>query len=312
MAHFTLNMRVVEQFIRSKKGIDLSSCEDGLVITNDFVGVVDGATSVTGRRWTKEQITGGQWVARILIDGIKNLPPKSCARHLIDELTGCVQSAYRSEDSVFELMEKEPEERAAASLILYSKHLNKLVCVGDCQAALIGRSGKIFRVIQPVKHNDEVMSQARSMFLQLELARGRTVDQLRGMTDVGREFIEPLRKGQRLVQNNPKAHPLYQYWVLDGFPVSDNGIKVYDVPSHTRQIVLASDGYPTLYSTLRETESVLESLLERDPLLIDLYRSTKGVVLGSESFDDRTYLRFEVNRIVSPFQALTSVLIESW
>ena len=95
MAHFTLNMRVVEQFIRSKKGIDLSSCEDGLVITNDFVGVVDGATSVTGRRWTKEQITGGQWVARILIDGIKNLPPKSCARHLIDELTGCVQCVCR-------------------------------------------------------------------------------------------------------------------------------------------------------------------------------------------------------------------------
>ena len=305
-------MRAVEQFIRSKKGADLSSCEDGLVVTNDFVGVVDGATSVTGRRWTKEQITGGQWASRILINGIKNLPPKSCARNLIDELTGCIQAAYRSEDNVFELMERQPEERAAASLILYSKYLNKLVCVGDCQAALIGRSGKIFHVIQPMKHNDEVMSQARSMFLQLELARGSTVEQLRGGNDIGREFIEPLRKGQRLFQNNPKAHPLYQYWVLDGFPVSDYGIEVHDVPQQTREIILASDGYPMLYSTLQETESALKSVIEYDPLLIDLCRGTKGVALDAESFDDRTYLRIEVNRMMSPFQELTSVLIESW
>ena len=306
------NMRTVEQFIRSKKGVDLASCEDALVVTNDFVGVVDGATSVTGRRWTKAQITGGQWASRILSDGIKNLPPQCSARHLIDELTGCIQAAYRSEDNVLELVEKDPAERATASVIVYSKHLNKLICVGDCQAALIGRSGKIFHVIQPVKHNDEVMSQARSMFLQLELSRGTTLEELRSGNDVGREFIEPLRKGQRLFQNNPKSHPLYQYWVLDGFSVSDNGIKVHDVPRRTRQIVLASDGYPRLYSNLRETESALQSLLECDPLLMDLYRSTKGVELGAESFDDRTYLRIEVRRNMNPFHALSSVLIESW
>ena len=302
-------MRLVEQSIRSKAGINLATCEDDLVVTNDFACVVDGATSVTGGRWTSAQITGGQWASRILIDGVKNLRPTCSAREAVDQLTRCIQGAYRSEEGVLETMENKPEERATASMMLYSKHLNQLICVGDCQAALIDASGKIFRVIQPVKHNDVVMSQARCMFLQLELSRGKTVEELRKIPDVGREFIEPLRKGQRLFQNNPTAHPLYQYWVMDGFPVLDKGIEIHDLPRRTRQIILASDGYPKLYSTLEETETELRSILDKDPLLMDLCMGTKGVRPGADSFDDRTYLRIDVSGRASALQPFTATLL---
>jgi hypothetical protein len=299
-------MKVVEQFIRSKLGPNLDTCEDGFIRTNDFCCVVDGATSVTGGRWTSAQITGGQWAARVLLDGVENHLSPTCgsAREAVDVLTKCIQDAYRSEEGVLDIMECTPEERATASIMLYSKHLNQIICVGDCQAALLDKSGKIFQVIQPIKHNDEVMSQGRCMFLQLELARGKTAEELRNApSDVGRDFIEPLRRGQRLFQNNPDAPPINQYWVMDGFPVSAKGIEVHHVPRKTRQIILASDGYPKLYATLDETEAALHSILKQDPLLMDLYMSTKGVRPPAESFDDRTYLSIDLeNRTGFPQQ----------
>ena len=54
---------------------------------------------------------------------------------------------------------------------------------------------------------------------------------------------------------------------------------------------LASDGYPVLKGTLAESERELERIINNDPLCIDLYKATKGVMQGYKSFDDRTYIR---------------------
>jgi glycerophosphoryl diester phosphodiesterase len=45
---------------------------------------------------------------------------------------------------------------------------------------------------------------------------------------------------------------------------------------------------------LAETERVLAQTIETDPLCYKIYKSTKGVVEGNISFDDRTYLRIKV------------------
>lgn len=299
---------MIEQYIRSKAGIDLKTCEDDFAVTADFCCVVDGATSVTGGRWTSASITGGQWASRILIRGVKNLPPTCTPREAVDLLTECIHSAYRSEEGVLDIMDNDPEERATASMVLYSRHLDQLVCVGDCQAALIDKDGKIFQVIQPEKFNDVVMSQARCMFLQLEIANGATKESLlQANADPGRVYIEPLRKGQRKFQNNPKAPHPYQYWVMDGYPVSDKGIAIVKIPRKTRQIVLASDGYPKLFPTLEKTEMELKSILDKDPLLMNEVMGTKGVRPGAESFDDRTYLRVDLGK--SSFRPSTATFV---
>ena len=59
-------------------------------------------------------------------------------------------------------------------------------------------------------------------------------------------------------------------------------------------VILASDGYPQLAQTLAESESKLQDTIDKDPLLINLYKSTKGIVPGNVSYDDRTYIRFTV------------------
>ena len=63
-----------------------------------------------------------------------------------------------------------------------------------------------------------------------------------------------------------------------------------------RSIVLATDGYFDLYGTLQETEQALCHQIETDPLCIGMgcdknNKSTKGVLPGNCSFDDRTYVR---------------------
>ena len=41
------------------------------------------------------------------------------------------------------------------------------------------------------------------------------------------------------------------------------------------EVVLSSDGYPHLYSTLRESECYLADILEKDPLCMRLYKKYK-------------------------------------
>ncbi len=82
---------------------------------------------------------------------------------------------------------------------------------------------------------------------------------------------------------------------LDGFPVPDEGIVIYPVPPTTVSIVLATDGYPVLKRTLEDSESALRDVLAQDPLMCRLYKSTKGILQGNVSFDDRAYVKFSIH-----------------
>ena len=90
------------------------------------------------------------------------------------------------------------------------------------------------------------------------------------------------------------------YAVIDGFPVYMEGVKVVSLVSvleaspdvHGHEIVLASDGYPFLKSTLADSEAELAHLIATDPQCIHDFIATKGLVVGNLSFDDRTYVRF--------------------
>ena len=58
--------------------------------------------------------------------------------------------------------------------------------------------------------------------------------------------------------------------------------------------MLATDGYPFLCPTLAESEARLQQQRENDPLNIGDFKATKGFMKGNNSFDDRTYIRFQV------------------
>mmetsp|Transcript_38429 Transcript_38429/g.44781 ORF Transcript_38429/g.44781 Transcript_38429/m.44781 type:complete len:297 (+) Transcript_38429:3-893(+) len=290
-------MKLVQFFIRSKLGADVKSCEDAWIVTPNFACVIDGATSATGSRWTKDNITGGKWASQILKETIPNLERETTVRDAVNQLTDAIQTAYESEDGVLEHMNIHREDRATASLVVYSSFLDQIFFVGDCQAAFVNHKDEITNAIQPTKYNDQVMSSARSMYLQLEIAKGKTKEELRSdPEDEGRTFIQPLLVGQKMFQNNPDAPAAHRYWTMDGFPISDSGIETYDVPLDTKHIILASDGYPTLFPSLEKTEEDLMTIIQEDPLMFDKHLSTKGVRPGAESFDDRTYVCIDIRK----------------
>lgn len=287
------DMEIIEHLVRSKVGADLSTCEDGFVVSNDFALVVDGATSATGRRWTAEKITGGQWAARLLCQAILKLPAESSPQECVNFLSERMKAAYELEEGAIQSFMNTPEERATASMVLFSRHLKQMIFVGDCQAAFVDSNGKIAHRIQPEKYIDSVTARARCMFLQAELLAGTTIEELR-TRDPGRELIQPLLVRQRRFQNNMDAPELYRYFAMDGFPIPSVGIEVHDVPADVKQIILASDGYPKLYPSLEGTESYLMDIVKEDPMLCIKFQSTKGVKPQQESFDDRTYIRIQL------------------
>ena len=110
-------------------------------------------------------------------------------------------------------------------------------------------------------------------------------DELR-IKDIGRDCIKNELRSCCERQNR-------DYAVINGMDIPENLVHVIPV-AHAREIILASDGYPILKRTLEESERELERIIMDDPLCIDIYKATKGVMKGYKSFDDRTFVRIDL------------------
>lgn len=277
-------VEVVEQFISSKSP-RAEDCEDAISIGDDFFAVVDGATSKTKRKWKGE--TPGRTAALLLADAVQRLPPSATAGEAIKFLTDEIRNTYVSH-RLRRVVEDDPSQRISASIAIFSLARKEVWMVGDCQA-IIGEE-----LISQQKLIDQLLSAARSLFLEVEIRRGRQIKELLE-DDTGREFILPLLERQMYLQNKPETGE-YWYPVLDGSPVPDSGIRVFRVQHSIHNVVLASDGYPYLRSGLSESEEALQQVISADPLLFREFKSTKGVQPGDNSFDDRAYLKLRVGR----------------
>ena len=105
--------------------------------------------------------------------------------------------------------------------------------------------------------------------------------------DTARKAVIPRMLETMQQQNNG-------YSVIDGFPVDEAHVKTFTLDFQPWEVVLASDGYPFLCPTLAESERRLAWQRENDPLNIGEFKATKAFAEGNNSFDDRSYIRFEV------------------
>lgn len=275
---------IVEKFISSKTD-RANDCEDALSIGEDFLAVIDGATSKTERKWKGQ--TPGQTAAHVLADAVQKLPSSSTAREAVDFLTDAINETYELYN-LKQMIDEDPTQRISASIAVFSRDRREVWIVGDCQAIV----GDVLFSAQ--KAIDKLLSDARSLFLEIEIAKGTPLEELLS-DDVGREFILPLLQRQTFLQNDPSFEE-YWYPVLDGSPVPQAGIKVLPVPKDVDRVVLATDGYPYLRDNLEQSEVELHRLLTSDPLLFREFKSTKGMRRGDHSFDDRAYIRMMVGR----------------
>lgn len=277
-------MKVIESKIEGKKSPE--SCEDGLVVTADFIAVIDGSTSKTPHHLSPD-MKNGRYAMVLISEYIQHeLKPESTVEDFCEGVTFYIYNKVYRQQGIEEQMQAHPEERLTASAILYSKAKNEVWMVGDCQAII---DGKLYENNKPF---EDIVARRR-----VELIR-------QGFTpQEARKTIEPLLI-QAMLEGQNKT-----YTVIDGFPIYQKGVKAVSLnapqknvetdvadslPLPTKEIVLASDGYPFLKPTLTESEEALAHLLAYDPQCTHEFIATKGIVVGNKSFDDRTYIRFQI------------------
>lgn len=288
-------MKIIESSIIGKKSQE--ACEDGMVVTDDFIAVIDGSTSKTPKHFNPD-MKNGRYAMMLISEYIREeLKADASVDDFCQGVTGYIYNKVYEKLGVEERLKEHPEERLTASAILYSRTRNEVWMVGDCQAII---DGKLYENGKPYEQ---------------EIARKRVELIEQGLSPAeARKQIEPLLIKAMLSGQNQT------YTVIDGFPIYREGVKVVSVsdsssvqdsvpasdsvpcsdsasasdtiPSSSSEIVLASDGYPFLKPTLAASEAALAEQIANDPQNIRSFIATKGIVEGNKSFDDRTYIRF--------------------
>jgi len=288
-------MKIIESSIIGKKSPE--ACEDGMVVTDDFIAVIDGSTSKTPKHLNPD-MKNGRYAMMLISEYIwEELKADASVDDFCQGVTAYIYNKVYEKLGVEERLKEHPEKRLTASAILYSRTRNEVWMVGDCQAII---DGKLYENGKPYEQ---------------EIARKRVELIEQGLSPAeARKQIEPLLIKAMLSGQNQT------YTVIDGFPIYREGVKVVSVsvsssvqdsvpasdsvpcsdsasasdtiPSSSSEIVLASDGYPFLKPTLAASEAALAEQIANDPQNIRSFIATKGIVEGSKSFDDRTYIRF--------------------
>ena len=288
-------MKIIESCIIGKKSQE--ACEDGMVVTDDFIAVIDGSTSKTPKHLNPD-MKNGRYAMMLISEYIREeLKADASVDEFCQGVTAYIYNKVYEKLGVEERLKEHPEERLTASAILYSRTRNEVWMVGDCQAII---AGKLYENGKPY---EEKIARKRVELIEQGLSPAEA-----------RKQIEPLLIKAMLSGQNQT------YTVIDGFPIYREGVKIVSVsdscsvqdsvpasdsvpcsdsasasdtiPSSSSEIVLASDGYPFLKPTLAASEAALAEQIANDPQNIHSFIATKGIVEGNKSFDDRTYIRF--------------------
>lgn len=265
-------MKIIESSIIGKKSPE--ACEDGMVVTNDFIAVIDGSTSKTPKHLNPD-MKNGRYAMMLILEYIREeLKADASVDDFCQGVTAYIYNKVYEKLGVEERLKEHPEERLTASAILYSRTRNEVWMVGDCQAII---DGKLYENGKPYEQ---------------EIARKRVELIEQGLSPAeARKQIEPLLVEAMLSGQNQN------YTVIDGFPIYREGVKVVALKmkpvsssietyfqeqtkpvSSPNEVVLASDGYPFLKPTLAASEAALAEQIANDPQNIHSFIATKGIV----------------------------------
>ena len=191
-------------------------------------------------------------------------------------VTRAIRSRYKQQ--FLSHLAEHPEDRLAASCVVYSRLRREVWMIGDCQV-LIDQ-----QFIDNPKPYEAVLAQERATIIKTS---PQPWDHFLD-NDTAREAIIPHMLESMRQQNKT-------YSVIDGFPIAEKYVRIITLGFQPQELVLATDGYPFLCSTLAQSEARLDEQHKKDPLNIGPeFQATKAFIKGNNSFDDRAYIRFEV------------------
>lgn len=266
-------MQVIESFTEGKYG-DPGLNEDKIIVTDDFIVLLDGVTSKTCPKLDGK--AGGRFAVDTVEAVIRSVDPDINVRACIWALSKALKEAYASHPDY-----PQGVEPPSYSIMIYSKHRREVWRVGDSHIMLDDR------VFMGDKILDEVTCAMRALMIDMAINDGITLEEIL-KDDVGRAFIQPALNRQHVLANR---EAVYGYGVVDGSEIPGCFIEVFDAGG-AKECVLASDGYLKVFPTLAQSERYLFDYLREDPLLYNRHKGAKGLAPGQVSFDDRAYIRF--------------------
>lgn len=292
-------MTIIEQALVPKNPAKRS--EDGIVVTPDFIAVIDGSTSKSTRRchrdpiflrtpsetipWLKKH-SNGELAMLITANCIRRMKKDTTFQQFASDVTAAIRSLYKKE--LLDHLARHPEDRLTASCIVFSRLRREIWMIGDCQGLVMPQSQQAgtgsdpasFFLDNPKPYEQELAEQRAAIIKDSPKPWEHFLTE-----DTARAAIIPRMLETMQHQNNG-------YSVIDGFPVDKHHVRVIPLGFQPFEIVLATDGYPFLCPTLAESEERLLRQRNEDPLNIGEFKATKAFIPGNNSFDDRAYIRF--------------------
>lgn len=273
-------MKLIEKNLIGKRK-DQALCEDGIFFNGNFAAVIDGCSSHKGA--LHEGKSSGVIAKDLILDVLATLPSETTMQKALSACNEAL-SLWYEERHLLETMKQDPGLRCSAYMAVVSKARREVWILGDCQALI---DSQIYTLHKPI---DTLMENLRAMYIEAELQKGRSEDELaRFMESIQTRLSEQMAFQSRF--QNSAVKTSFSYFVLDGFFENYDAVQVVKLGDGPREVVLGSDGYPRLKASLKASEESLASLLREDPLCFRENRSTKGLAEGNVSFDDRSYLR---------------------
>lgn len=273
MAVVLAGFSVLESLCATPKGDDEKN-EDRLVITDDFVAVIDGATSSV----TINGVSGGVLAAQAVADVLADLPKDSTARRFLDAASQKVAERIGA-------WPDRTKARPSASVVVWSRAREEIWRVGDCH----------FRLDQAEYSGEKNIDRIAYAFRRAVL-RGRVAF---GLSDDARELLVPTLKQpfmplvevQHAFANVDCPDPL-AYGIVDGRFVPDRFLEVFPADFAT-DIILCSDGFPEAFPTLAEGLQALAALKRDDPLMVLASCGSRPFPPAQPYYDDTTYVRIK-------------------
>lgn len=109
-------MKIIESSIIGKKSPE--ACEDGMVVTDDFIAVIDGSTSKTPKHLNPD-MKNGRYAMMLISEYIREeLKADASVDEFCQGVTAYIYNKVYEKLGVEERLKKHPEERLTASAIL--------------------------------------------------------------------------------------------------------------------------------------------------------------------------------------------------
>ena len=260
--------------------------EDGIVVTNDFIAVIDGSTSKSQYRHSLFR-SNGHYAMQLVSRYIRRMPKNTTCEVFLRGVTAYIRKHYKK--SMLSRLAEHPEDRLTCSVVVFSRLCREIWMIGDCQCMVIDTHRAIAdsQYFDNPKPYEAELAALRANEVERLLKEGHTTEEL-CRNDIARPVIIP-----RMIETMRQQNVTYS--VVDGFPIPRQHVRTLTLDFQPYEIVLASDGYPFLYPSLDESEEALQHQRKNDPLNIGPnFQATKAFHPDNNSFDDRTYIRFKV------------------